>query len=101
MTKAVGHVALVEDLEEQVKRARIGLLEFVEEEDRVRMLFDERRHAALDIHLGGTDELVNRLRCLEFAHIEPDHAIFVPEIDMGERFGGLGLSDTGRPQKQE
>lgn len=65
------------------------------------MLLHKGRHAALYIHLGQPDELIDRLRCLEFAHIEPDHAFFVAEIDMRERFGGLSLPYASGPQEEE
>src|SRR5262249_50093349 len=104
-TLAVGEAAIVEHLEKDVVDVRMCLLDFVEEDDRVRpppnwlgglttffVAHVSRRRAGWTTHGG----LV-----VELAHVEPEHRALVVEQELGDRARELGLADAGGPEKHE
>src|SRR4029077_20975982 len=92
----------VEDLEEQVPHVSVGLLEFIEQ-DHGEGLFahphDERLRLRAVARI--TEYLARGLRRLEFAHVEPDHALDRSEQELGERLRELGLAGTRRAGEQK
>ena len=101
----VGQPAVVEDLKQDVEDVGMRLLDFVEEEHRVRpaphLLGELARLLVADIAGRGADEPRDRMSLLELAHVETDHQALVAEEDLGERPRELGLADSGRAEEEE
>ena len=102
---AVRQATVVEDLEEHVEHLRVGLLDLVEEDDRV----GPAPHGLgelppfLEAHVprrrpdqAGYGVLLHVLR-----HVDADHGPLVVEEELGQGPGRLGLSHTGRPEEDE
>jgi hypothetical protein len=97
----VGQPAVVEDLQEQVPRVGVRLLELVEQDDRERLLadaVDDRVRAGL---AALADDLAVGVRGLELAHVQPRHPVGRAEQEAGERLGQLRLAGAGRAGEQE
>ena len=103
LAHGVGQPALVERLQEQVPDIGMGLFEFVEQDDRERLL----AHAADQrVGLDGrrrtlAEDLADRFMSLEFAHVEADHPLDRAEQKFRDRLGELGLAGAGRPGEQK
>src|SRR5699024_11902568 len=80
---AIGEASVVEDLQEQVERIRVRLLDLVEEDDRIRtptdLLGQLTGLVVADIDGRGTDETRDRVTVSDFGHSEPDDGRFVAE----------------------
>src|SRR3984893_13411726 len=95
--------ACVERLQEQVPDIGMGLFEFVEQDNRERLLahaadqrvgLDGRRRAL-------AEDLADRFMSLEFAHVEADHPLDRAEQKFRDRLRQLGLAGAGRSGQQK
>ena len=97
--------AVVEDLEQDVEDVAVGLLDLVEQDDRIRPAADRLGEPApflvADVARRRADQPGDVVPLAEFAHVEPDHGRLAVEEELGQGLGQLGLADAGRPQEQE
>ena len=102
---AVRQPSLVEDLDEDVEHARLGLLGLVEEQDRVRAGEDGvRQLAALlepDVARIRSHEAPRAGGIAVFRHVERDERRLVAEQQPCQRLGQLGLADPRRTGEEE
>src|SRR5262245_22714563 len=102
MSLRVRQPPVVEDLEEQIPRIGMSLLEFVQQDDGKRLFPDPlcERVAFLGV-TGVADDLPDRIDTLEFAHVEAYQPIGRSEQELRERFCKLGLARSRRAREQE
>jgi hypothetical protein len=97
--------AVVEDLQQDVEDIRVGLLDLVEEQDRVGPAPDLLGQLAgllvADVPRRSANEAGDRVSFLKLAHVEADHQVLVAEEDIGQRPRELGLADTRRAEEEE
>ena len=102
---AVGQAAVVEHLEQDVEDVAVGLLDLVEQDDRVGPAADRLGEPAAflvaDVAGRGADQPGDVVPLAELAHVEADHRRLAVEEELGQRLGQLGLADAGRAQEQE
>src|SRR5439155_8906629 len=102
---AVGQAPVVEDLQQDVEDVRVGLLDLVEEDHRVRAPSDRfGQLAALlvaDVPGRRADEPRDRVLLHVLAHVEADQRALVVEHELGERAGELGLADPRWAEEDE
>ena len=96
----VAQAAVVEHLQEDIEDVAMGLLDFVQENDRIGPAADGLgQHAALFIaHVArrGADQPADGVPLHELAHVEADHGVFVVEHHFGQGLAQLGLAHAGR-----
>ena len=101
----VGEIAVFHDLEEHVEGFRVGLLDFVEQDDRVRLAPDGLgKLTALfvaDVARRCADQAGNGVAFHELRHVDLDQVIFRAKHELGEHFGDERLTDTGRSKEDE
>src|SRR5215211_4676784 len=101
----VGEPTLVEDLQEDVEDIRVGLLDLVQEQDRVRtaphLLGELSGLLVSDVARRGADQAAHRMSLLELAHVYAHHRRLSSEERLSQRARQLGLSDPGRTEEQE
>lgn len=101
----VGEPAVVEDLQQGVEDIGMGLLHFVQQQQRVRMpSYGLRQLAGLlvaDVAGRGADQPADRVPLLVLAHVEPHHPVLAAEEGLRQRAGQFGLADAGRAQEEE
>src|SRR5450830_959965 len=102
---AVRQAPVVQDLQQDVEHVGVGLLDLVQQDDRVRMpAYGLCQLPALFIaNVSGrrADETADTEFLHVFAHVDADHAVLVVEQHLGQRLGQLGLADTGGAQEDE
>ena len=102
---AVGQAAVVEDLQEDVERLGVGLLDLVEQDHGVGPTPDRLGELAalLVPHVARRrpDQPRDRVPLGVLRHVDPDHRALVVEEEVREGLGELGLADTGRAEEQE
>ena len=102
---AVLHDALVEHLEEDLVHVGMRLLDLVEQNDAVGLaphrLGEPAALAIADIAGRRALERGDRVRLLEFRHVDGDHVLLAAIERLGERERGLGLADAGRAAQHE
>ena len=83
----------------------MGLLDFVEEDDRIGLAphcFGQFPALAVaDIPGGSAQDLGYAVAFHKLAHIEADQSVLVAEKFLGQNLGGQGLADAGRTEKKE
>src|SRR5918996_69583 len=91
-------MAVLEDLEEDVEDLRMGLLDLVEQDDRVVLaahrLGQLTTLVEADIARRGPDEAADVVALHELAHVDLDERVLAAEHELGEGPGELGLADT-------
>ena len=101
----VVELALVENLEEEVEDALVGLFDLVEEDDAVGLLAD-----LVDEEAAFFVAYVSRRRAveerhgvffLELGHVETQEGGLFAEEEFGEGLRELGLAGTGRSEEEE
>src|SRR5690606_3381897 len=101
----VGQAAVVKDLQEDVEDLRMGLLDFIEQDDRIGAPpHGLRELAALfvaDVSRRCTNESAHRVPLLILAHIDAHHRRFVVEEEFGQGLREFGLSDARRSDEDE
>ncbi|EPY19096.1 ATP-dependent Clp protease ATP-binding protein subunit ClpB [Strigomonas culicis] len=102
---AVRQVALVQDLQQDVRHARVRLLELVEEDDLIRPaahgLGELAALLVADVARGRADEAVHRVPLHVLAHVDTADEGVVVEEELGETLAHLRLADAGGAQEQE
>ena len=102
---AVGQPAVVEDLEQHVEDVAVGLLDLVEQDDRIGPAADRLGEPAAflvaDVARRGADQPGDVVPLAVLAHVQPDHGRLAVEEELGQGLGQLGLAHAGRPQEQE
>ena len=78
----------------------MGFFDFVEKDDGKGLFADLGGKTEC---IGGTitNEPRNVVGGNKFIHVEADEIVFAVEIDFGESFGELGLTDTGGAEEKE
>ena len=101
----VGQAAVVEDLQQDVEDIRVGFLNLVEQHHRVRppphCLSQLTAFVVPNVARRRTDHSGHGVLFLVLGHVEPDERLLVVEQERGEGPCELGLTDTGRPEKDE
>src|SRR5439155_1815561 len=103
--EAVGQLAVFKYLEQDVVDVRVGLLDFVEQDDRVRVALDALGQLAAlfvaDVARRRSDELRNRVLLHVLRHVEANQALLATEQESGERAGDFGFADARGSQERE
>src|SRR5207237_3757537 len=101
----VRQLPVLEDLEEDVEHLGMGLLDLVEEHDRVALAADRLGQLAAlveaDIAGRGADEAADVVALHELAHVDLDERVLAAEHDLGKRLCELRLPDAGRAEEDE
>ena len=101
----IGEAPVIEDLQQDVEDVGMGLLDLVEEDDRVRPAADGlgQLPALLESDITGrrADEPRHRVSLHVLAHVDPHHRLLVVEQEAGEGAGRLRLADARGPEKNE
>ena len=101
----VGKTAVVEHLQQDVEHVGMGLLDLVEQHDRVG--FASYRFGQLtalvvsDVSRRRTDQTADRMGLLVLAHIDPGHHRLVVEQELRERLRQLRLTHSGSAEEEE
>ena len=102
---AVGQAAVVEDLQERVEDVGVGLLDLVEQHDRVGAAADRLGQLAAlvvaDVAGRRADQARDGVPLHVLGHVDADHRVLGVEEELGERAGELGLADAGRAEEEE
>ena len=101
----VRQLPVLEDLEEDVEDVRMGLLDLVEEHDRVRLAADGLGELAAlvvaDVARRRADEPGHRVLLHVLRHVDLDHRVLVAEQELGERARQLRLPDARGAEEDE
>src|SRR5829696_1859852 len=101
----VREASVIEDLQERVEDLRMGLLDLVEEDDRVGTPADLLRELSsllvTDVAWRRADEPGDGVGLLELGHVYPDHGVFLAEEVLGERPCEFGLADSCRTEEDK
>src|SRR5262249_31460319 len=85
---AVGQAAVGEELEQDVEDVAMGLLDLIEQEDRVGSSTDGLGEPApllvADVARRGADQSGDVVALAELAHVEPDHGGLAVEEELGQ-----------------
>ena len=104
-TLGVRQLPVLEDLEQDVEHLGVGLLDLVEEHDRVALAPDRLGQLAAlvepDVAGRGTDEPGDVVALHELAHVDLDEGVLAAEHELGEGLGELGLPDAGGAEEDE
>src|SRR5215203_1606650 len=96
---------VIEDLQERVENLRMGLLDLVEEYDRVGtpadLLRELSRLFVADVAWRRADEPGDGVGLLELGHVYPDHGVLFAEKVLGERTREFGLADSCRTEEDK
>jgi hypothetical protein len=99
-TLAVSEPAFLENLQQRVEDVGVCLFDFIEQHDTERLASNALGELAAlvesDVSGRGAEEARCGVLLAVLRHIERDECIFVVKQELGESFGELGLSDTGR-----
>ena len=102
---AVGQAAVVHHLQQRVEHVRVGLLDLVEQHDRVGPAAHRLGQLAAllvaDVAGRRADQPRDRVLLHVLGHVDPDHRVLGVEHELGERPRQLGLADAGRAEEQE
>lgn len=97
---AAGEDAVVENLEELVEDARVGFLDFIEENDGEGFFADGvgefAAHIGADVAGRRADEALVGVLGGELGHVKTDVGAFVAEEEFREGFGEFGFAGAGR-----
>src|SRR6266487_2161744 len=102
---AVGELAVLEHLQQQVEGIGVGFLDLIEQHHRVG--FASHRIGELttltitDVAGRRADQTRSSVALLELRHIDLDQVFLGAEHKLGQRLRQLGLADAGRPQEDE
>ena len=102
---AVGESSIVKNLKQHIEHIDMGLFDFIEQNHRIWLAsYRLGQPAALvpaDIPRRRTDQTRHRMRLHKLTHIDSGHAVGIVKQKLRQRLGQLGLTDTGRSQKQK
>ena len=98
-------LTLVENLQEEVEYALVGLLDLIEQYDGVGVLTNlvDQQTALLiaDVSRRCTVEQCHGVLFLVLRHVETQHGCLVVEEEIGQRLGQLCLTCTRRAEEEE
>ena len=101
----VGQLPVLEDLEQDVEDVRVGLLDLVEQDDRVRLaahgLGELAALVVADVARRRADEPGHGVLLHVLRHVDLDHRVLVAEQELGERARQLGLADARGAEEDE
>ena len=101
----IREMAFFHDLQQHVVRFRMGLLDFVKDDDRVRAAADGFGQLAgffvADVARRRANQAADGVPFHELGHIQLDQGIFAAEHEAGQRLGQLGLADAGGAEEDE
>ena len=96
---------VVEHLQQHVEDIRMRLLDFIEQNDRVRAPADGFRElsALVVTHVTGrcADHASHGMFFHVLAHVEADHRLLIVEEKLSQRAGGFRLADARWPEEDE
>ena len=95
----VGQPALVEQLQQQVQRLRVRLLDLVEQHDAERLRADARGQQALGVP-AIADQPRDRVGARQLAHVDAHEPRLIAVEVLGDRGRELGLAGAGRAGEQ-
>ena len=99
IAETIGQMPILEDLQQDVVHIRMGLFDFVEQNDGIRIpLYTLGKLAAFliaDIPWRRSDQLRHRMLFHELGHVEADQRFFAAEQELSQRPRHFRLSDTG------
>jgi hypothetical protein len=102
---AVGEATVVEHLQQHVEHVGVGLLDLVEQDDRVgpaaHGLGELTALVVADVAGRCADQPRHRVLLHVLAHVDAHHRSLVVEQELGERAGELGLADAGGAEEHE
>ena len=102
--EAVGQPAFLHDLEEHVVDVGMGLLDLVEQDDRVRPAADLLGELAAllvaDVARRGADQPRDVVLLHVLRHVDLDQGVGVAEHEFGQRLGQQRLADAGRARRR-
>ena len=102
---AVGQSPVVEDLEESIKDIRVGLFDFIKENDAVGATPNGFGQLATlfvtDVAWGRPDEARDGMFFHVFGHIDTDDSVFTIEKSGGKGTGEFGFTYASRSEKKE
>ena len=105
VAEAVGEVAVLEHLQQDVEDIRMRLLDLVEQHDRVgvalHLLGELAALFVADVSGRRANQLRHRVLLHVFGHVEADQRVIAAEQEVGERARELGLADAGRAEEDE
>ena len=105
VAEAVGQVAVLEHLQQDVEQIRMRLLDLVEQDDRVRvalhLLGELPALLVADVSGRRADQLRHRVLLHVLRHVEADQRVVAAEQEVGDRARQLGLADAGRSEEDE
>ena len=94
--------AMVHHLQQDIENVRMGFFNFIEQQDRMRLLGDRFRQQATLVETNvarrRADQAADGVAFHVFRHVETDQ---LDAEDEGQLLGHLGLADTGRTGEQE
>ena len=92
----VRQVAVLEDLQQDVEHLRVGLLDLVEQDDRVALAADRLGQLATlveaDVAGRRADQAADVVALHELAHVDLDQGVLAAEHELGEGLGQLRLA---------
>src|SRR5262245_152998 len=105
VAEAVGQVAVLEDLQQDVEEIRVRLLDLVEQDDRIgvplHLLGELAALFVADVSGRRADQLRHRVLLHVLGHVEADERVIAAEQEVREAARELGLADAGRPEEDE
>src|SRR5437879_3260161 len=105
VAEPVGQLSGFEYLQQNVEDVRMGLLDFIQQDDGVRRPADAlgQLTALFVAHIPRrrADELRHRVFFHELRHVEANQRFLRPKKEFGQAAGDLGLADAGGPEEKE
>src|SRR5262249_50543715 len=106
LATAISNPTFVKRLEKEVQQVRGRLLDFVQQQNRVRIVSQPLGENAAALAANDAarhpNELLNRDRSvLILGHVDAYHLLFVPEHKLRDRFCQLSLTHAGWSEKQQ
>jgi hypothetical protein len=101
----IGQAAIVEHLQQHVEHVRVGLLDLVEQQHRIRLAAHGLGQGAAffvaHVARGCADQPADRMFLHELAHVDADHVVFAVEQEAGQGLAQLGLAHAGGAEEEE
>ena len=105
VAETVGQMTVLEHLQQDVEEVRVRLLDFIQQDDGVRVALDLLGQLpalfVTDVAGRRSDQFRHRVLLHVLRHVEADQRVIAAEQEIGERPRELGLADAGGPQEDE
>src|SRR6185437_10033227 len=103
--ETVGQLPVLEHLQQDIEDVRMGLLDFIEQDDGIRRplhaLGELATFFVAHISRRRTDQLRDGVLFHELRHIEADETLFAAEEEICEGARYFGFTDAGGSEEQE